>query len=113
MSAATSASATKHALADAAIDFERWCSPSRATETAAGGRAGKKKGWGGHGERRRGRRREADLKIHPLVSFLRCFGCRAARSLARSRPGLAWRRVVAFKGLETRTACARVSVPSS
>ena len=57
-SAATRASATKHALADAAIDFERWHSPSRATETAAGGRAGKKKdgdstGWRGDGEGKR------------------------------------------------------------
>jgi hypothetical protein len=86
-SAATSASATMHALA-AAMDSLALPSPSsRATETAARGTAGKLKK---RRARARGRQRgeetgEGGLKNPPVgVSFLLCFGWRAARS----RPGL-------------------------
>lgn len=88
-SAATSASATKHALA-AAMDSLALPSPSsRATETAARGTAGKLKKKEGEGTREAERRGEetgeGGLKNPPVgVSFLLCFGWRAARS----RPGL-------------------------
>jgi hypothetical protein len=49
MSADTRASATKHALADAAIDFTGTPQPSNRN---GGWRV--KKGWGGHGGKRRG-----------------------------------------------------------